>query len=95
MPAERRSAPGSSQQLDGGGRAQHPGVLYVQKQCSNLPTELPQLLPDVEPHVPWASEALGEWRRGRSGRDGRVGAASFLFPLPLVMAAHILGPTDP
>ncbi|ELW48132.1 JmjC domain-containing protein 7 [Tupaia chinensis] len=40
------------------GRAQHPGVLYVQKQCSNLPTELPQLLPDLEPHVPWASEAL-------------------------------------
>ncbi|XP_066198079.1 bifunctional peptidase and (3S)-lysyl hydroxylase JMJD7 isoform X2 [Saccopteryx leptura] len=42
------------------GRAQHPGVLYVQKQCSNLPTELPQLLPDLEPHVPWASEALGK-----------------------------------
>ncbi|XP_057577806.1 bifunctional peptidase and (3S)-lysyl hydroxylase JMJD7 isoform X3 [Hippopotamus amphibius kiboko] len=42
------------------GRARHPGVLYVQKQCSNLPTELPQLLPDLEPHVPWASEALGK-----------------------------------
>ncbi|XP_057398613.1 bifunctional peptidase and (3S)-lysyl hydroxylase JMJD7 isoform X5 [Balaenoptera acutorostrata] len=42
------------------GRAQHPGVLYVQKQCSNLLTELPQLLPDLEPHVPWASEALGK-----------------------------------
>ncbi|PNJ00712.1 hypothetical protein CK820_G0012554 [Pan troglodytes] len=42
------------------GRAQHPGVLYVQKQCSNLPTELPQLLPDLESHVPWASEALGK-----------------------------------
>ncbi|XP_032107129.1 bifunctional peptidase and (3S)-lysyl hydroxylase JMJD7 isoform X3 [Sapajus apella] len=39
-------------------RAQHPGVLYVQKQCSNLPTELAQLLPDLESHVPWASEAL-------------------------------------
>lgn len=46
------------------GRARHPGVLYVQKQCSNLPTELPQLLSDLEPHVPWASEALGEWRWG-------------------------------
>ncbi|XP_045143996.1 cytosolic phospholipase A2 beta isoform X2 [Echinops telfairi] len=42
------------------GRAWHPGVLYVQKQCSNLLTELPQLLPDLEPHVPWASEALGK-----------------------------------
>ncbi|XP_054095273.1 bifunctional peptidase and (3S)-lysyl hydroxylase JMJD7 isoform X2 [Callithrix jacchus] len=41
-------------------RAQHPGVLYVQKQCSNLPTELAQLLPDLESHVPWASEALGK-----------------------------------
>ncbi|XP_075396020.1 cytosolic phospholipase A2 beta-like [Tenrec ecaudatus] len=40
--------------------ARHPGVLYVQKQCSNLLTELPQLLPDLEPHVPWASEALGK-----------------------------------
>ncbi|XP_075399046.1 bifunctional peptidase and (3S)-lysyl hydroxylase JMJD7-like [Tenrec ecaudatus] len=40
--------------------AWHPGVLYVQKQCSNLLTELPQLLPDLEPHVPWASEALGK-----------------------------------
>lgn len=46
------------------GRAQHPGVLYVQKQCSNLSIELPQLLPDLEPHVPWASEALGKWRLG-------------------------------
>ncbi|XP_063106317.1 cytosolic phospholipase A2 beta isoform X4 [Cavia porcellus] len=42
------------------GQAQHPGVLYVQKQCSNLTTELPQLLPDLEPHIPWASEALGK-----------------------------------
>lgn len=63
MPAERRLS--LSFVLDVlEGRAQHPGVLYVQKQCSNLPTELPQLLPDLEPHVPWASEALGEWRRG-------------------------------
>lgn len=59
MPAERRLP--LSRVLDVlEGRAQHPGVLYVQKQCSNLPTELPQLLPDVEPHVPWASEALGK-----------------------------------
>lgn len=59
MPAERRLP--LSCVLDVlEGQAQHPGVLYVQKQCSNLPTELPQLLSDLEPHVPWASEALGE-----------------------------------
>uniref|UniRef100_A0A9L0RZT9 Bifunctional peptidase and (3S)-lysyl hydroxylase JMJD7 n=1 Tax=Equus caballus TaxID=9796 RepID=A0A9L0RZT9_HORSE len=59
MPAERRLP--LSCVLDVlEGQAQHQGVLYVQKQCSNLPTELPQLLPDVEPHVPWASEALGK-----------------------------------
>ncbi|XP_063641439.1 mitogen-activated protein kinase-binding protein 1-like isoform X2 [Pan troglodytes] len=59
MPAERRLP--LSFMLDVlEGRAQHPGVLYVQKQCSNLPTELPQLLPDLESHVPWASEALGK-----------------------------------
>ncbi|XP_023613275.1 cytosolic phospholipase A2 beta isoform X6 [Myotis lucifugus] len=59
MPAERRLP--LSCVLDVlEGRAQHPGVLYVQKQCSNLPTELPQLLSDLEPHVPWASEALGK-----------------------------------
>lgn len=63
MPAERRLP--LSCVLDVlEGRAQHPGVLYVQKQCSNLSTELPQLLSDLEPHVPWASEALGEWRWG-------------------------------
>ncbi|XP_058521994.1 bifunctional peptidase and (3S)-lysyl hydroxylase JMJD7 isoform X2 [Ochotona princeps] len=57
MPAERRLP--LSQVLDVlEGRAWHPGVLYVQKQCSNLPAELPKLLPDLEPHVPWASEAL-------------------------------------
>ncbi|KAM8907236.1 bifunctional peptidase and (3S)-lysyl hydroxylase JMJD7 isoform 1-T1 [Lycaon pictus] len=59
MPAERRLP--LSCVLDVlEGQAQHPGVLYVQKQCSNLPTELPQLLSDLEPHVPWASEALGK-----------------------------------
>ncbi|XP_045439574.1 cytosolic phospholipase A2 beta isoform X2 [Pipistrellus kuhlii] len=59
MPAERRLP--LSRVLDVlEGRARHPGVLYVQKQCSNLLTELPQLLGDLEPHVPWASEALGK-----------------------------------
>uniref|UniRef100_A0A667H4F7 Bifunctional peptidase and (3S)-lysyl hydroxylase JMJD7 n=1 Tax=Lynx canadensis TaxID=61383 RepID=A0A667H4F7_LYNCA len=59
MPAERRLP--LSYVLDVlEGQTQHPGVLYVQKQCSNLLTELPQLLPDLESHVPWASEALGK-----------------------------------
>uniref|UniRef100_M3YCM4 Bifunctional peptidase and (3S)-lysyl hydroxylase JMJD7 n=2 Tax=Mustela putorius furo TaxID=9669 RepID=M3YCM4_MUSPF len=59
MPAERRLP--LNHVLDVlEGHARHPGVLYVQKQCSNLPTELPQLLPDLESHVPWASEALGK-----------------------------------
>lgn len=73
MPAERRVP--LSFVLDVlEGRAQHPGVLYVQKQCSNLPTELPQLLPDLESHVSWASEALGKWRWGGPGPGhGRYG----------------------
>lgn len=36
------------------------GVFYVQKQCSNLLDELPELTDDVEPHVPWMSAALGK-----------------------------------
>ncbi|XP_043841467.1 bifunctional peptidase and (3S)-lysyl hydroxylase JMJD7 isoform X3 [Dromiciops gliroides] len=59
MPAERRlPLKAVIDVLEG--RAYHPGVLYVQKQCSNLSCELPQLLLDVESHVPWASEALGK-----------------------------------
>ncbi|KAK2497146.1 hypothetical protein MC885_016982, partial [Smutsia gigantea] len=42
------------------GQAQPLGALYLQKQCSNLPGERPQLLFGLEPHVPWASEALGK-----------------------------------
>ena len=94
MPAERRLP--LSHVLDVlEGQARHPGVLYVQKQCSNLPTELPQLLPDVEPHVPWASEALGEWRRGPVGRRREGGSSLLAVSLLLVMAAHILRPTHP
>ncbi|KAJ6667319.1 hypothetical protein lerEdw1_017297 [Lerista edwardsae] len=37
-----------------------PGVFYVQKQCSNLTEEFPELLGDVEPDIPWMSEALGK-----------------------------------
>ncbi|XP_067847318.1 bifunctional peptidase and (3S)-lysyl hydroxylase JMJD7 isoform X2 [Heptranchias perlo] len=36
------------------------GVFYVQKQCSNLTQEFPQLLQDVDSHIPWMSEALGK-----------------------------------
>lgn len=36
------------------------GVFYVQKQCSNLTEELPELTGDLETHVPWMSEALGK-----------------------------------
>ncbi|XP_068961912.1 bifunctional peptidase and (3S)-lysyl hydroxylase JMJD7 isoform X2 [Petaurus breviceps papuanus] len=59
MPAERR-LPLSAVIDVLEGKAYHPGVLYVQKQCSNLSHELPQLLLDAESHVPWASEALGK-----------------------------------
>lgn len=37
-----------------------PGVFYVQKQCSNLTEEFPELLGDVEPDIPWMSETLGK-----------------------------------
>ncbi|XP_032882541.1 bifunctional peptidase and (3S)-lysyl hydroxylase JMJD7 [Amblyraja radiata] len=36
------------------------GVFYVQKQCSNLTEEFPQLLKDVDAHIPWMTEALGK-----------------------------------
>lgn len=35
-------------------------VFYIQKQCSNLLEELPELTDDVEPHVSWMSTALGQ-----------------------------------
>uniref|UniRef100_A0A3Q2DU11 Jumonji domain containing 7 n=1 Tax=Cyprinodon variegatus TaxID=28743 RepID=A0A3Q2DU11_CYPVA len=40
------------------GKVQRKGVFYVQKQCSNLLQELPELVDDLEPHVPWMSAAL-------------------------------------
>lgn len=39
-----------------------PGVYYVQKQCSNLTEEFPELIGDVEPDVSWMSKALGKER---------------------------------
>lgn len=34
-------------------------VFYVQKQCSNLLEELPELVGDLETHLDWMSTALG------------------------------------
>lgn len=36
-------------------------MFYVQKQSSNLLDELPELTDDLESHVPWMSDALGEF----------------------------------
>ncbi|XP_016129516.1 bifunctional peptidase and (3S)-lysyl hydroxylase JMJD7 isoform X2 [Sinocyclocheilus grahami] len=40
------------------GKVKCSGVFYVQKQCSNLTEELPELTGDVQTHIPWMSEAL-------------------------------------
>ena len=37
------------------------GVFYVQKQNSNLTTEFSELMEDVKPDIPWATEAFGEY----------------------------------
>ncbi|KPP58941.1 jmjC domain-containing protein 7-like [Scleropages formosus] len=42
------------------GKVESEGVFYVQKQCSNLTEELPELIGDLETHIPWMSEALGK-----------------------------------
>ncbi|XP_056152337.1 bifunctional peptidase and (3S)-lysyl hydroxylase JMJD7 isoform X2 [Lampris incognitus] len=42
------------------GKVKKNGVFYVQKQCSNLTEELPDLTEDVEPHISWMSQALGK-----------------------------------
>lgn len=41
------------------GKVKSSGVFYVQKQCSNLTEELPELTGDVKTHIDWMSEALG------------------------------------
>ncbi|XP_007891362.1 bifunctional peptidase and (3S)-lysyl hydroxylase JMJD7 [Callorhinchus milii] len=59
MPEERRMA--FEDFLDViEGRKARAGVFYIQKQCSNLTDEFPQLLPDLDSHIPWMSEALGK-----------------------------------
>lgn len=35
-------------------------MFYIQKQCSNLLEELPELTDDVDPHISWMSAALGD-----------------------------------
>lgn len=42
------------------GKVKSSGVFYVQKQCSNLTEELPELTGDVQTHISWMSEALGK-----------------------------------
>ncbi|KAM9777985.1 LOW QUALITY PROTEIN: bifunctional peptidase and (3S)-lysyl hydroxylase JMJD7 [Neosynchiropus ocellatus] len=58
MPEERRMTLGSVLDVLEG-KERRGGVFYVQKQCSNLLAELPELTGDVEPHVAWMSSALG------------------------------------
>lgn len=71
LPAGRPGGEGEAGRCGRAGQATEPrrrrvqersqgAVFYVQKQCSNLPQELPELLADVEAHVPWMSAALGE-----------------------------------
>ncbi|XP_034063327.1 bifunctional peptidase and (3S)-lysyl hydroxylase JMJD7 [Gymnodraco acuticeps] len=59
MPEERRMSFSSVLDIIEG-KVQKQGVFYVQKQCSNLLDELPELTDDVEPHVSWMSNALGK-----------------------------------
>ncbi|XP_030633742.1 bifunctional peptidase and (3S)-lysyl hydroxylase JMJD7 [Chanos chanos] len=42
------------------GKTKSAAVFYVQKQCSNLTEELPELIGDVQPNIPWMSEAIGK-----------------------------------
>uniref|UniRef100_A0A3Q3JHT1 Thioredoxin domain-containing protein n=1 Tax=Monopterus albus TaxID=43700 RepID=A0A3Q3JHT1_MONAL len=61
MPEERRMSFSSVLDIMEGKVEKH-GVFYVQKQCSNLLQELPELTDDLEPHVSWMSTALGKFR---------------------------------
>ncbi|KAM4542295.1 bifunctional peptidase and (3S)-lysyl hydroxylase JMJD7 isoform 2-T2 [Odontesthes bonariensis] len=57
MPEERQMSFSSVLDIIGG-KVQRRGVFYIQKQCSNLLHELPELIDDLEPHIPWMSKAL-------------------------------------
>ncbi|XP_030299033.1 bifunctional peptidase and (3S)-lysyl hydroxylase JMJD7 isoform X2 [Sparus aurata] len=58
MPEERRMSFSAVLDIIEGKVEVGGGVFYVQKQCSNLTEELPELTDDVEPHVSWMSDAL-------------------------------------
>ncbi|CAJ1074939.1 bifunctional peptidase and (3S)-lysyl hydroxylase JMJD7 [Xyrichtys novacula] len=60
MPEERRMTLSAVLDLMEEKRRRRRGVFYVQKQCSNLLDELPELTDDLESHVPWMSTALGK-----------------------------------
>ncbi|XP_054469804.1 bifunctional peptidase and (3S)-lysyl hydroxylase JMJD7 [Anoplopoma fimbria] len=62
MPEERRMSFSSMLDLIEGKpiREQQSGVFYVQKQSSNLLSELSELTDDVDSHVSWMSAALGK-----------------------------------
>ncbi|KAI2654169.1 Bifunctional peptidase and (3S)-lysyl hydroxylase Jmjd7 [Labeo rohita] len=57
MPEERQMTFSSLLDITEG-KVKSSGVFYVQKQCSNLTEELPELTGDVQTHIPWMSEAL-------------------------------------
>lgn len=62
-------------------QVQKTGVFYVQKQCSNLLQELPELVDDLETHVPWMSAALGEGGSRRGGVTERRSSQTLItFP---------------
>lgn len=60
MPEERRMSFSSLLDILEGAPIRQGAVFYVQKQCSNLLEELPELTDDLETHVSWMSAALGE-----------------------------------
>ncbi|KAK3562623.1 hypothetical protein QTP86_003349 [Hemibagrus guttatus] len=67
------------------GREKSSGVFYVQKQCSNLTEELPELTADVQQaHIPWMSEALGALDSPGSSKS-RPGALSLLQTCPAIV----------
>ncbi|XP_041131650.1 bifunctional peptidase and (3S)-lysyl hydroxylase JMJD7 isoform X2 [Polyodon spathula] len=64
MPEERRMPFASLLDLiesrGGAGVSGQRGVFYMQKQCSSLTEELPELTRDVDTEIPWMSKALGK-----------------------------------
>uniref|UniRef100_A0A8C4X0Z9 Bifunctional peptidase and (3S)-lysyl hydroxylase JMJD7 n=1 Tax=Eptatretus burgeri TaxID=7764 RepID=A0A8C4X0Z9_EPTBU len=59
MPEERTMPFGRFLDIVEGKEKPH-GVFYIQKQCSNLCGEFPEIAADVELEISWASEALGK-----------------------------------